>query len=59
MSLLVLAIKAGIPGDVVWSLIDGKHIVSVSHYDRLHVDRVDNEIDVMAADFAMRSVWLH
>ena len=24
-------IEAGIPGDVVWSLIDGKHIVSRVH----------------------------
>ena len=31
MSLLNLTLKAGIPGDVMWSLIDGKHIVSVRH----------------------------
>ena len=35
----------------MWSLIDGKHIVSVPHQDGLFVNRVD---DGMAADFAMR-----
>ena len=38
-------------------LIDGKHIVSVPHHDGLFVDMVDGlneEIDGMAADFAMR-----
>ena len=42
----------------MWSLIDGKHIVSVPHYDRFLVDRVDDgldeEVDGMAANSAMR-----
>ena len=42
----------------MWSLIDGKHIVSVTHQDGSFVNRVDDgldeEIDGMAADFAMR-----
>ena len=29
----------------MWSLIDGKHIVSVLHHDRLFVDRVDDCLD--------------
>ena len=41
VSLLNLTLEAGIPGDVMWSLIDGKHIVSVPHHDVLFVDRVD------------------
>ena len=53
MSLLDLTLEAGIPGDVMWSLIDGKHIVSVPHQDGLLVDKVDDgrdgEIDGMAA----------
>ena len=43
--LLNLTLEADIPGDVMWSLIDGKHIVSVSHHDRLFVDMVDNCLD--------------
>ena len=58
VSLMDLTLEAGILGDVMWSLIDGKHIVSVPHHDGLLVDRVDDgldvEIDRMAADFAMR-----
>ena len=58
VSLMDLTLEAGIPGDVMWSIIDGKHIVSVPHHDGLLVDRVDDgldeEIDRMAADFAMR-----
>ena len=58
MSLLDLTIKAGNPGNVMWSLIDGKHIVSVPHHDGLLVDRVndvlDEDIDRMPADLAMR-----
>ena len=42
----------------MWLLMDGKHIVSVPHYDGLLVDRVDDcldeEIDGIASDFAMR-----
>ena len=45
MSLLKLTIKADIPGDMMWSLIDGKHIVSVPHRDGLFVDRVDDCMD--------------
>ena len=45
VSLLNLTIEAGIPGDVMWSLIDGKHIVSVPHHDELFVDRVDDCLD--------------
>ena len=59
VSLLNWTLEADIPGDVMWSLIDGKHIVSsVTHQDGLFVNRVDDgldeEIDGMAADFAMR-----
>ena len=32
-------------GDVMWSLIDGKHIVSVPHHDGLFVDRGDDCLD--------------
>ena len=49
VSLLNLTLDADIPGDVVWSRIDGKHIVSVPYHDGLFVDRVydflDEEID--------------
>ena len=34
--------EADIPGDMMWSLIDGKHIVSLPHHDGLFVDRVDD-----------------
>ena len=58
VSLLNWTLEADIPGDVMWSLIDGKHIVYVPHQDGLLVNRVDDgldeEIDGMAADFAMR-----
>ena len=58
VSLLDLTLEAGIPGNVMWSLLDGKHIVSAPHHDGLLVDRVydglDEEIDGMAADFTMR-----
>ena len=33
MSLLDLTLEPGIPGDVMWSLINGKNIVSVPHHD--------------------------
>ena len=42
VSLLNLTLDAGIPGDVMWSLIDGKHIVSLPHHDGLFVDRFDD-----------------
>ena len=35
VSLLNLTLEAGIPGDVMWPLIDGKHIVSLPHHDGL------------------------
>ena len=42
VSLLNLAHKAGIPGNVMWPLIDGKHIVSLPHHGGLFIDRVDD-----------------
>ena len=45
VSLLNLTLEAVIPGDVMWSLIDGMHIVSVLHHDGLFVDRVDDCFD--------------
>ena len=42
VAVLNLTIEAGIPGDVMWSLIDGKHSVSIPHHDGLFVDRVDD-----------------
>ena len=45
LSLLNLTLEAGIPGDVMWSLIDGKHDVSLPHHDGLFVDRVDDCLD--------------
>ena len=45
VSLLNLTFEAGIPVDVMWSLIDGKHIVSVPHHDGLFVDSVDDCLD--------------
>ena len=58
VSLLDLTLEAGIPDDVMWSLIDGKHIVSMPHHDGFLVDRVDDgmgeEIDGMAADFSLQ-----
>ena len=57
VSLLDLTLEAGIPDGVMWSLIDGKHIVSVSYHDGLLVDRVndglDQDIDRISADFGM------
>ena len=46
VSLLNLTLDVGIPGDVVWSLIDGKHSVSVPHHGGLFVVRVDDCLDV-------------
>ena len=58
VSLLDLTIETGIPGVVMWLLMDSKHIVSVPHHDKLLVDRVDDgldeEIDGLAVDFVMR-----
>ena len=45
VSLLNLTLEAGIPGDVMWLLIYGKYIVSVTHHDRLFVDRNDDCLD--------------
>ena len=42
VSLLNLTLEAGILGDMMWSLIDDKHIVSLSHHDGMFVDRVDD-----------------
>ena len=41
VSSLNLTFEPDIPGDVMWSLIDGKHIVFVPHHDGLFVDMVD------------------
>ena len=43
--LLYLTLEAGIPGDVMLSFRDGKHIVSLRHHDGLFVDRVDDCLD--------------
>ena len=62
--LLDLTLEAGIPGDVLRSLIDGKLIVSVSRHDGELVDRVnannEEDLDGLAADFArqMKEVTL-
>ena len=40
-----LTIEAGIPGDVMWPLIDGKNIVSVPYHEGLSVDMVDDCLD--------------
>ena len=40
VSMLNWTLQAGIPGCMIWSLIYGKHIVSVLHHDGLFVDRV-------------------
>ena len=45
VSLLNLTLGQTFPGDVMWSLIDCKHIVSVPHHDGLFVDRVDDCLD--------------
>ena len=51
VSLLNLTLEASIPGDMMWSLIDGRHIVTVPHHVVLFVDMVDDcwdeEIDLM------------
>ena len=55
VSLLNLTLEPDIPGDMIWSLIDCKHIVSVSHHDGSFVYRVDDcwdeEIDGRTEDF--------
>ena len=57
VSLLDLGPETCITGHVMWSLIDGKYIVSGQHHNGLLVDMVDDglgeEIDGMAADFAI------
>ena len=59
VSLLDLPPGAGIPDDVMWSLIDGKHVVSVPHYDGLLVDRVDDGLDAGIDGMADHCVmWL-
>ena len=45
VSLLNLTLAADILGDVMWSLIDGNHILSVPHHGGLFVDRVDDCFD--------------
>ena len=45
VSLLNLTLETDIPGAVMWSLIDCKHIVCVSHHDGSFVDRVDDCLD--------------
>ena len=54
---LDLALEVCIPDDMMWSLIDGKHIVTIPYHDRLLVgsvnDDLDNEIDMVTADFGM------
>ena len=45
VSLLDLTLEAGIPGDVMWSLIDGKHIASVPHHGGLFMDRINDCLD--------------
>ena len=42
VSLLYLTLDADFTDDVMWSRIDGKHIVSVPHHDGLFVGRVDD-----------------
>ena len=37
---MVLTLEVCIPGSVMWSLIDGEHIVSVPHHGGFLVDRV-------------------
>ena len=55
--------QTDIPDDVMWPLMDGKHIVSVPHHDRLLVDGVndglDEEIDGMAADCNVGEEVMH
>ena len=40
--LLDLTLERGIPDDVMWPLMDGKHIVYVPHHDGLLVDMADD-----------------
>ena len=58
MTLLDLTLEAGIPGDVMRSIMDGKLIVSVPRHDGELVDRVNDnneeDLDGLASDFAMR-----
>ena len=58
VSLLDFTLEIDIPDDMMWPRMDGKHIVYVPHHDGLLEDRADDgldeEIDGMAADFAMR-----
>ena len=64
LTLLDLTLEAGIPGDVMRSIIDGKLIVSVPRHDGELVDRVNDnneeDLDGLAADFArqMKEVTL-
>ena len=64
LTLLDLTLEAGIPGDVMRSIIDGKLIVSVPRHDGELMDRVNdnNEENLrgLAADFArqMKEVTL-
>ena len=59
-----LTLEAGIPGDVIRSIMDGKLIVSVPRHDGELVDRVNDnneeDLDGLAADFArqMKEVTL-
>ena len=56
--MLNLTLEAGIPGDVIRSIMDAKLIVSVPRHDGLPVDRVndnnEDDLDGLAADFAMQ-----
>ena len=45
VSLLNFTLDSRIPGDVMWSLMDGKHNVSLPQHDGLFVDRVDDFLD--------------
>ena len=45
VSLWNFTLETDTPGDVMWSLIDGKHIVSLPHHDGLFVYRVDDFLD--------------
>ena len=64
LTLLDFTLEAGIPGDVIRSIIDGKLIVSVPRHDEELVDRVNDnnekDLDGLAADFVrqMKEVTL-
>ena len=45
VSLLDLTVEAGIPGDVMRTLIGGNNIVSVPRHDALLVDMVNENIE--------------